>query len=288
MRAESEVKLMNKMFKINEAERFKFIRVPKVLFEARYKDLSTDAKILYSLLFERMELSRKNGWHDENGSVYIYFTLEEVCEVLSCGHDKATKLFGELESYALLRRKKQGFGKPAKLYVLKFYTECENTAVLNADLSQSGVLNNGSAECGFSAGNNTDIKNNYISNTNLSIHRYDADATEQRIKEQLEYDILITKITKETADEIIMLMTDVICGTSDTVRIGGNDFPREVVRSRLFKLNCEHIEYVVDCMKENTTDVRNIRSYMLTALYNAPATIDNHFRAKVNHDLYGN
>lgn len=125
---------MNRMFKINEAERFKFVRVPKVLFEARYKNLSTDAKILYSLLFERMELSRKNGWHDDDGSVYIYFTLEEVCEVLGCGHDKATKLFCELESYSLLRRKKQGFGKPAKLYVLKFYEECENTAVLNADL----------------------------------------------------------------------------------------------------------------------------------------------------------
>jgi len=279
---------MNRMFKINEAERFKFIRVPKVLFEARYKNLSTDAKILYSLLFERMELSRKNGWHDDDGSVYIYFTLEEVCEVLGCGHDKATKMFCELESYALLRRKKQGFGKPAKLYVLKFYEECENTAVLNADLPQFDVLNIGRTECGFSAGNNTDINNNYISNTNLSISRYDVDATEQRIKEQLEYDILITKVGKETAEEIVLLITDVICGTSETVRIGKSEFPREVVRSRLFKLNCEHIEYVVDCMKENTTDVRNIRSYLLTALYNAPATIDNHYRAKVNHDLYGN
>ena len=279
---------MNRMFKINEAERFKFVRVPKVLFEARYKNLSTDAKILYSLLFERMELSRKNGWHDDDGSVYIYFTLEEVCEVLGCGHDKATKLFCELESYALLRRKKQGFGKPAKLYVLKFYEECENTAVLNADLPQFDVLNIGRTECGFSAGNNTDINNNYISNTNLSISRYDVDTTEQRIKEQLEYDILITKVGKETAEEIVLLITDVICGTSETVRIGKSEFPREVVRSRLFKLNCEHIEYVVDCMKENTTDVRNIRSYLLTALYNAPATIDNHYRAKVNHDLYGN
>jgi len=279
---------MNRMFKINEAERFKFVRVPKLLFEARYKNLSTDAKILYSLLFERMELSRKNGWHDDDGSVYIYFTLEEVCEVLGCGHDKATKLFCELESCALLRRKKQGFGKPAKLYVLKFYEECENTAVLNADLPQPDVLNIGSTECGFSASNNTDKNNNYISNTNLSISRYDADATGQRIKEQLEYDILITKIGKDTANEIVMLITDVICGTSETVRIGKSEFPREVVRSRLFKLNCEHIEYVVDCMKENTTDVRNIRSYLLTALYNAPATIDNHYQAKVNHDLYGN
>lgn len=279
---------MNRMFKINEAERFKFFRVPKVLFEARYKNLSTDAKILYSLLFERMELSRKNGWHDEDGSVYIYFTLEEVCEVLSCGHDKATKLFCELEKFSLLRRRKQGLGKPAKLYVLKFYEECENVAVLNVDLPQSDVLNNGSTECGFFAGNNTDINNNYISNTNLSISRYDVDATEQRIKEQLEYDILITKIGKSTADEIIMIITDVICGTSETVRIDKQGMPREAVRSRFFKLNCEHIEYVVDRMKENTTDVRNVHAYLLTALYNAPTTIDNYYQLKVNHDLYGN
>lgn len=279
---------MNRMFKINEAERFKFFRVPKVLFEARYKNLSTDAKILYSLLFERMELSRKNRWHDEDGSVYIYFTLEEVCEVLSCGHDKATKLFCELEKFSLLCRRKQGLGKPAKLYVLKFYEECENAAVLNADLPQSDVLNTGSAEYGFSAGNNTDINNKYISNTNLSVSRYDADTAEQRIKKQLEYDILITKIGKNTADEIIMLITDAICGTSETVRIGKEDKSREIVRSRFFKLNCEHIEYVVDRMKENTTDVRNVHTYLLTALYNAPTTIDNYYQLKVNHDLYGN
>ena len=279
---------MNRMFKINEAERFKFFRVPKVLFEARYKNLSTDAKILYSLLFERMELSRKNRWHDEDGSVYIYFTLEEVCEVLSCGHDKATKLFCELEKFSLLCHRKQGLGKPAKLYVLKFYEECENAAVLNADLPQSDVLNTGSAEYGFSAGNNTDINNKYISNTNLSVSRYDADTAEQRIKKQLEYDILITKIGKNTADEIIMLITDAICGTSETVRIGKEDKSREIVRSRFFKLNCEHIEYVVDRMKENTTDVRNVHTYLLTALYNAPTTIDNYYQLKVNHDLYGN
>lgn len=279
---------MNRMFKINEAERFKFFRVPKVLFEARYKNLSTDAKILYSLLFERMELSRKNGWHDDDGSVYIYFTLEEVCEVLGCGHDKATKLFCELENYSLLRRRKQGCGKPAKLYVLKFYDECDNSEVLNAGLPQSDMVNIGSTACGFSAGNNTDINNNYISNTNLSVSRYDVDATEQRIKEQLEYDILITKIGKNTADEIIMIITDAICGTSETVRIGKQDMPREIVRSRFFKLNCEHIEYVVDRMKETTTDVKNVHAYLLTALYKAPTTIDNYYQLKVNHDLYGN
>lgn len=279
---------MNGMFKINEAERFKFFRVPKVLFEARYKDLSTDAKILYSLLFERMELSRKNGWHDDDGSVYIYFTLEEVCEILGRGHDKATKLFCELENNFLLRRKKQGFGKPAKLYVLKFYEDCENAALLNADLPQSDSLNSRSTECGKSAGNNTDINNNYISNTNPSVSRYDADSTEQRIKDQLEYNILITKIGKDTADEIVMLITDVICGTSETVRIGKSNIPRDVVRSRFFKLNCEHIKYVVDCMNENKTEVRNVHAYLLTALFKAPTTIDNYYRLKVNHDLYGN
>ena len=72
-----------------------------------------------------------------------------------------------------------------------------------------------------------------------------------------------------------------------TVRIGGEDFPAEVVKSRLLKLNSTHIQYVFECIDKNTTKVRNIKSYLLTTLYNAPATIDHYYRAEVNHDLYG-
>ena len=71
------------------------------------------------------------------------------------------------------------------------------------------------------------------------------------------------------------------------IRIGGEDFPKEVVKSRLLKLNSGHIEYVINSLRENTTKVRNIKSYLLAALYNAPTTMDSYYRAEVNHDLYG-
>ena len=95
-----------------------FFKMPKVLFTEKYKDLSAEAKLLYGLMLDRMQLSAKNGWRDINGEVFIFYTITETSEVLGCGHDKATRLQRELEEHNLLCRKYQGKGKPAKLYVL--------------------------------------------------------------------------------------------------------------------------------------------------------------------------
>ena len=95
-----------------------FFKMPKVLFTDEYKDLSAEAKLLYGLMLDRMQLSAINGWCDKNGEVFIFFTIAETSEKLNCGHDKATRLQRELEKYNLLHRKYQGKGKPAKLYVL--------------------------------------------------------------------------------------------------------------------------------------------------------------------------
>ena len=95
-----------------------FFKMPKVLFTEAYEDLSAEAKLLYGLMLDRMQLSAINGWCDKNGEVFIFYTITETSEVLGCGHDKATRLQRELEKHNLLRRKYQGKGKPAKLYVL--------------------------------------------------------------------------------------------------------------------------------------------------------------------------
>ena len=95
-----------------------FFKMPKMLFTEEYKNLSAEAKLLYGLMLDRMNLSAINGWCDKNGEVFIYYTIAEPSEVLGCGHDKAARLQRELEKYNLLRRKYQGKGKPAKLYVL--------------------------------------------------------------------------------------------------------------------------------------------------------------------------
>lgn len=100
----------------------------------------------------------------------------------------------------------------------------------------------------------------------------------ENLKQQHPYD-------SDSIDEILELMLEVVCAKRKTTRVAGTDFPHEVVRSRFLKMNNEHIQFVLKCMKENTTEVRNIKQYLLTVLFNAPATISNYYTALVNHDL---
>ena len=112
---------------------------------------------------------------------------------------------------------------------------------------------------------------------------------EEIIKENLDYDILCQdpKFDKDRFREIMDIMLDAVCSTAPTIRINGEDMPQQVVKSRFLKLNSTHIEYVLEAMNKNPSDIRNIRAYLLTALYNASLTIDNYYSALVNHDFYG-
>ena len=109
------------------------------------------------------------------------------------------------------------------------------------------------------------------------------------ILENIEYDILVQneRLDRDRLDELVELMVDTVCSHREMIRIAGDDFPREVVRSRFLKINSGHLEYVFDCIDKNVTKVNNIKAYLLAALYNAPATMDSYYRAEVNHDLYG-
>ena len=107
------------------------------------------------------------------------------------------------------------------------------------------------------------------------------------ICQNIDYDILVAQnpLDVDSIDEIVELMLEVICARRKFTRVAGTDFPHKVVRSRFLKLNSEHIQFVLSCMKENTTRVRNIKQYLLTVLYNAPTTISNYYTALVNHDM---
>lgn len=286
----------------DEAEQFTFYRIPKVLFtDPSYRRTSSDAKILYGLMLDRMGLSVRNGWLDEHNRVFIYFTLEDALEYLCCGHTKAVSLFGELDKVGLIERKKQGQGKPTKIYVKNFV---RNAEVLTSEKRKSKVPQSGSQDFQKTASNNTEIKDTELSDTEPSIYPARglpedrspaADAMDtmrvyrQIIIENIEYDITRRQLgyDADILDEIVDIMVDTVCSTKPMIRIGGQDFPFEVVKSRLLKLNSEHINYVVSSLKSNTTKVRNIRAYLLTALYNAPTTISSYYAALVNHDLYG-
>ena len=109
------------------------------------------------------------------------------------------------------------------------------------------------------------------------------------ILENIEYDILAQneRLDRDRLDELVELMVDTVCSNREMIRVAGDDYPAEVVRSRFLKLNASHIEYVLDRMRENTTYVRNIKKYLLAALYNAPVTMDSYYTSLVSHDLYG-
>lgn len=280
-----------------EAEQFVFYRIPKVLFEAEgVKDISTDAKLLYGLMLDRMQLSAKNQWLDEKGRVYIYYTVKQIMNSLSCSNKTVTKLLHELEQSGLISREKNGLTKPDRIYVMNFLSVMYKGNLQTCKKYISGDEDSTSQEVKKLHTNNTDIKDTEYSDNNPIVSEPDgSDAMEEYntyeriIKENLDYDILIhdQHYDRRDIDEIISLMVDVMTSHKGTVRISGDDKPIEVVKSRFMKLNYMHIEYVLDGMKDNPVKVRNIRAYLLASLYNAPATINNYYSALVNHDLYG-
>ena len=109
------------------------------------------------------------------------------------------------------------------------------------------------------------------------------------IKDNIDYDILIQdpKMDKDRLDEIVEIMLETVCTARKTIRIAGDDYPAELVKSKFMKLNSSHVEFVLDCMRENTTKIRNIKQYLKAVLFNAPSTIDSYYTALVNHDFYG-
>lgn len=124
--------------------------------------------------------------------------------------------------------------------------------------------------------------------------RRDADMAEiesyrELIRDNIEYGLLRQEAGPyaDDLDEIVELLVETVCARRKYTRVSGSDFPHEVVKSRLLKLNCEHIRFAMQCMRENTTKIRNIKQYLLAVLFNAPTTIGNYYSALVNHDMYG-
>lgn len=287
-----------------QSDQFAFYRVPKVLFsDERFWNVSTDAKLLYGILLDRMNLSAKNQWIDEDMRVFIIFTIEEIQEALDCGDKKATKLLSELENKCgLIERKRQGLGKPNIIYVKNFISGVDNSVerrFLNSQNDDSGVVLNTIQEPSKVRCNNTDINNTEISNTDYLFYPENFKMTGEEIgserdyetylKEKLEYDSLVIQYRHhvQVLDELFEIMADTLSSNRKTIRIGGDDKPAEIVKSKLMKLEYSHMQFVMECILENTTKIKNIRQYLLTTIYNATQTIDSYYTTLVNHDMYG-
>ena len=332
-----------------EADQFNFIRVPKAMMkDSAFASLSLPSKLLYGLLLDRMNLSMKNKWFDEENRVYIIYQISEIMEDLAISKKKAIEYLQELEKFGLVEKKRRGLGLPSYLYVKSFVLkrdysveadntrDCEKVTKVsekydeNVDhLSHKGLdvrdTNSGTSrgvEMGTSRSssedtsrgtyfatsrsvetepqevameipqNNTKENNIYINNTNLIYSQENSVLNELRVykdylDERLELDVLCERYP-EDADMlkgIYELVLETLISQKPCICVASNEFPSQVVKSRLLKLDSSHIEYVLKCLKSNTTKVRNIKQYLLTTLFNAPATIQGYYQAEFNYDM---
>lgn len=293
------------------ADAFSFYRIPKLLFTYDYfKQLSTDAKVLYGLMLDRMGLSVKNKWFDNDNRAYIYFSVEDAMELLNCGKNKAIKSMQELDSetgIGLIEKRRQGMGKANIIYVKSFTVDdmekfnnktsnnIENTEVYisNRSLEQTSrglqiklqeVCFEDPNKYKYINTNNSDTESNQIVSDQIDDEMR---AYSEIVKSNLEINILLERypFDKELIQGIYDLVLETILSKRKTLVIASNEYSIELVRAKFLKLNCMHVEYVMDCLKSNTTKVMNIKKYLLAALFNATSTMPGYYQSEVNHDM---
>ncbi|WP_022766151.1 DUF6017 domain-containing protein [Butyrivibrio sp. XPD2006] len=299
-----------------EADLFSFIRVPKLLFtDARFKELTSDAKVLYGLLLDRMSLSAENKWFDERGRVYIIYTIEQISDSIGCSNGKACRTLKQLVDIGLVDKNFKGQGKAALLYVKKILSDMSQRENKNVQNGNPGMPKIEIQGCSKQESNNTDINNTDFSNTeNINIlsnlikvyppehMTYSDDAMRRDEKRDFCWsDIpeLKRKVCEnidtcslkqrfpyngELIDQITNLIVDVLSDDARYFIVGGVKKSPELVKDQFRQLDYSHVAYVIDSLKSNTTDIKNVRQYLIAALYNAPLTIDAHYENMVSHD----
>lgn len=376
-----------------QSEQFSFYRIPRLLIkDQHFKGLSSDAKLLYGLMLDRMALSMKNHWLDNENRAYIIYSISNVMDDINCSKPTCVKIMKELDSFGLIERKRKGLGKPDIIYVKNFAvledsqeqdeessdaadTFEENKPVMsNENITSEGkqdelpevkdfnfnneaygleMVETGeifkekeqiSPNVGVNSGiskkselpevkdfnfwnektltsggkeslplevknlapnyNNNNYNNqsyNYINQSyqsNLSSQADQAckdeidtigntDAYIQQIKKNLDYDFYMTNdvayMDKDLLKELFVIICDVVCTKSETIKISGYVYSCDYVRSKFLRLTSNHVMYVMDCIKNTTTKIANIKAYLLVALFNAPSTIDHYYQQEIRH-----
>ena len=376
-----------------QSEQFSFYRIPRLLIkDQHFKGLSSDAKLLYGLMLDRMALSMKNHWLDNENRAYIIYSISNVMDDINCSKPTCVKIMKELDSFGLIERKRKGLGKPDIIYVKNFAvledsqeqdeessdsadTFEENKPVMSNEnitsedkqdelpevkdfnfnneayglemveteeifkekeqISPNVGVNSGISkkselpevkdfnfwnEKTLTSGgkeslplevknlapnyNNNNYNNqsyNYINQSyqsNLSSQADQAcndeidtigntDAYIQQIKKNLDYDFYMTNdvayMDKDLLKELFVIICDVVCTKSETIKISGYVYSCDYVRSKFLRLTSNHVMYVMDCIKNTTTKIANIKAYLLVALFNAPSTIDHYYQQEIRH-----
>ena len=271
-------------------------------FHLKDKRLSLKAKGLLSQM-----LSLPDDWD---------YTLSGLSYINRESKDAIRSAVNELETAGYIRRRQttDASGKFAANEYTIFERPIEGEPMLDKPLSENPITVNPSAvnplpenptqlntKKSSKETSKTDLSSTEISNPIQSNPPTPAEARmgtdrmgarecyREVILDNIEYSYLVqdSHIDREQLDEIVDLIVDTVCSARKVIRIAGDDYPAEVVKSRFMKLDSSHVQYVMDCMKDNTTYVRNIKKYLLAALYNAPTTINSYYSSLVQHDMYG-
>ena len=306
----------------NEAEQFTFYRIPKILITSpHFKKISDSAKLLYGLMLDRMSLSIRNGWLDDDNRAYIFFTTNDVMEQMCCGTEKATKMLTELDSekgIGLIERVKQGQGKPAIIYLKKFY-ELEDTA-RSTKLSEiesqdfwksknktfenrkSGLSEIEKQDFRKSKCNNTDINNtdiNYIypiNQDNYNIQNSDTQTEEEwidrytktvdEIKKQIDYDYLINHAERDIVDEVVNIMAEVMTVYRPKYKIEGDFIEYNAVVNKFRQITAQKLEICLLAYSRKIQRIKNPKAYWISTLYNIPLTSEIVLQNMINSDIY--
>ena len=352
----------------SEGDQFSFIRIPKLmLLDPKFQALSLKSIILYGFLLDRMNLSMRRGWVDEDNRVYIRFRIKEIMADMNVCEKTAIGYLAELEKLGLVEKEKTGMGMGNKLYVKNFispdlrskafitsknYSNGENESASkkrdlaenvdnseNSEVCKASKINitvengsNGTVENdgygavsfsgddtvrNYSQSNTEYINNKYINNKGsdnesnlinrhidgfLGIYKFkakrrvDKDSIDmmdpsniyrEGLREQFEYDSLIHdyKYDRDRIDELIEIMVEMLMNPNPKQIISGIEYTAEMVKGRIVHMNHSHMQYMLSCLKNNCTKVGNIKGYLKTTVFNAPATIDSYYQAEVNYDM---
>jgi hypothetical protein len=304
-------------FYSNEHEQYLFLQLPVMLIKHElFKHISSEAKILYSLLLNRTSLSKKNEWKDELGRVYIIYPNGEIMDDLNCSEKKAIKSMRELTTIGLVKTTRQGLNRPNLIYVMNFATELkyqpkhkkepENTedkrnckkdsfgAVQNAVQEQDNIQpsNMDNNNIDFSIKNDIKSTSSHAEDDSQKKDNDDDllpnhDEIKKQIQENIEYDIYLRNNKKdeiELMDELINCMVDVICTKGDTVKINGEDKSRNLVISQYMNLTSMDIDHVIHRYKAQSHKIKYLHSYLKTMLYTARQEVNHFYTNQVKSD----
>lgn len=314
-----------------EAEQFSFYRIPRQLIkDKRFKCLSSDAKLLYGLMLDRMSMSMKNGWLDKENRVYIIYTIDNIIDDLNNSKPTCVKILKELDCIGLIEKKRRGRGAPDIIYVKNFlnsnpinhedkdlnldsksepsqevkkfnFKKSKNLTSRSKEILPLEVKKNNSNYNNNNYNNINYINPIYQSKTDDELDKQDrlideidqideTDTYMQIIKNNIQYDYHMQHDNPELKvliDELYNVICEVVCVKRKSIKISGVDYPHNLVKAKFLKLNDSHLLYVIECMQRTTTEIGNIKAYMITALYNASSTMSHFYQQQVQHDLYG-